>query len=214
MGFILSPEMDAYIEAHTTPQGELLYELDRFTHLHYMMPQMLSGAVQGKFLEMLSHMIRPEFILEIGTFTGYSAICLAKGLQAGGKLLTIDIDEELEQTVRTYLGRSDHAGQIDFRVGNALEIIPGIENSIDLVFIDADKENYSNYYDLVFPKVRVGGYILADNVLWSGKVLEGDTDKDTAALIAYAGKVQNDPRVENVMASVRDGIMIARKLED
>jgi predicted O-methyltransferase YrrM len=214
MGFILPQEIEQFVEEHTSPQGGLLSELDRETHLHFTLPQMISGTVQGKFLEMISGMLKPQRILEIGTFTGYSAICLAKGLQPGGKLITIDVNEELQETVQSFISRSGMADRIDFRLGNAMEIVPGLNETFDLVFIDADKENYAHYYDLAFPKVRLGGYILADNVLWGGKVVEARKDKDTQALVDYSAKVQNDSRVENVMVSVRDGIMIAKKIKN
>ena len=214
MGFILSEEIDQYIEEHTTPQEMLLSDLDRQTHLHFTLPQMISGTVQGKFLEMISFMLQPRRILEIGTFTGYSAICLAKGLVEDGQLTTIDVNEELEETILKYFADSGLGSKIDFRLGNAMNIVPELEEIFDLVFIDADKVNYSNYYDLVFSKLRVGGYILADNVLWSGKVLDVKKDKDTQALMDYSDKVQNDNRVENVLLSIRDGIMIARKIKN
>lgn len=214
MGFILSADIDRYVEEHTTPPDALLQALDRETHLHFHMPQMLSGHVQGKFLEMIAHMVRPKHILEIGTFTGYSAICLARGLQPGGRLITIDIDPEIAATVRDFVSKSELADRIDFRLGSALDIIPKLYETFDMVFIDADKINYSAYFDLVIPKVRMGGFILADNVLWSGKVLDEERDKETQALADYSDKLQNDPRVENVLLSVRDGIMLARKISD
>jgi predicted O-methyltransferase YrrM len=158
-------------------------------------------------------MIRPRSILEIGTYTGYSAICLAEGLQADGVLYSIDINEELEERVRGYFLKSDFASKIDYRIGNATEVIPSIEDSFDLVFIDADKENYINYFDLVINKVNLGGFILADNVLWSGKVLDtGKVDKDTQAIKDFNEKVSDDQRVENLLLPVRDGIMILRKV--
>jgi len=214
MSFILSTQMDEYIEERTTPQIPVLQELDRETHIEFHLPQMLSGTVQGRFLEMVSKMMRPMRILEIGTFTGYSAICLALGLADGGKLTTIDINEELEDTVLKYIERAGMSDKIEFLVGEAKEIIPGLEGGFDMVFIDADKLNYHTYYDLVFPKLKMGGFILADNVLWGGKVVDGGTDKDTRALIAFSDKVHNDDRVENVMLSIRDGIMMARKIKD
>ncbi|MCB0502495.1 MAG: O-methyltransferase [Bacteroidetes bacterium] len=214
MGFIISKELDQFIEDNTTPQDEVLKALDRATHLHFMMPQMISGTVQGKFLEMLSCMAKPERILEIGTFTGYSTICFAKGLSENGKIITIDVNEELEDTARAYFEKAGLTNKIDFRIGNAMEIIPALDEVFDMVFIDADKINYTNYYDLVFPKLKVGGFILADNVLWSGKVVEDKKDKDTQALIDFSMKVQNDNRVENVMLSVRDGILLARKIKN
>jgi caffeoyl-CoA O-methyltransferase len=214
MAFIISPELETYIEQHTTPQDQVLSELERTTHLDFLMPRMLSGNVQGSFLSMISGMIQPKRILEVGTYTGYSGICFAKGLAADGKLITIDINEELTDTVKLFIEKAGLKNKIDLKIGNALEIIPTLNETFDLVFIDADKENYSNYYDLVFSKLKVGGYILADNVLWSGKVIENKIDRDTKALIDFSDKVQNDNRVENVMLSIRDGIMLIKKLKD
>lgn len=210
----LPEALDNYVVDHTTPETELLNKLNRETYQKVLIPRMLSGHLQGRVLSMLSHMIRPETILEIGTYTGYSALCMAEGLQKGGRLITIDINEELETMVRRYIADAGLSDTIDFRIGNALDIIPGIEHEIDLVFIDADKTNYSNYFDLVIEKVRPGGYIIADNVLWSGKVVEQpDTnDLDTKALIDYCDKVAADPRVENVLFPIRDGLLVARKL--
>jgi predicted O-methyltransferase YrrM len=213
LGLYISGEIDRYIEEHTTPQDKVLEELDRFTNLNHTVPQMLSGRVQGKFLEMISDMIAPLRILEIGTYTGYSAICLARGLRPGGKVITIDVNVELEDTIRNFISQAGMTDIIDFRLGSALDIIPDLEETFDLVFIDADKENYSNYYRLVFPKLRPGGYILADNVLWDGKVLDSEKDRDTQGLVDFSNLVQNDPGVENVLLSIRDGIMLARKLQ-
>lgn len=160
-------------------------------------------------------MIRPEFILEIGTYTGYSALCLAEGLSPTGKLVTIDKNEELEDRVKGYFEVSPFHAQIDFRLGNALEIIPELKHPWDVVFLDADKISYHNYYDLVIDQMRPGGYILADNVLWSGKVLDANNnDEDTVALRKFNEAVQNDPRVENVLFPLRDGIMIVRKCSE
>lgn len=161
---------------------------------------------------MISCMLRPASILEIGTYTGYSALCMAEGLAGGGRLITIDINEELEDRVRSTFAASAFARQIDFRIGNALSIVSELPGMFDLVFIDADKENYLTYYELVVPKVRPGGIILADNVLWSGKVLQEKNDKDTRAIIDFNRKIQGDQRVENVLLPVRDGIMMIRKL--
>jgi caffeoyl-CoA O-methyltransferase len=179
-----------------------------------MMPRMLSGHLQGRILSMFSHMLKPKRILEIGTYTGYSAICLAEGLAEGGKLITIDVNEELEDTVRKYFDASGYAPRIDYRIGNAVTIIPQLQESFDLVFIDADKENYSRYYDLVIDNVNLNGIILADNVLWSGKVLHDKADKDTRAILGFNEKVSNDKRVESVLLPVRDGIMMLRKVRE
>lgn len=201
-----------YSEDHTSPESDLLKKINRDTNARVLMPRMLSGHMQGRILSMISKMVNPTAILEIGTYTGYSAICLAEGLKPGGKLITIDINEELENTVRSYFSGSDFSNSIDYRIGNALQIIPTLNGNFELVFIDADKENYGRYYDLIINHVPLGGYILADNVLWSGKVLDAKPDKDTRAIIEFNRKVQDDARVENVLLPVRDGIMVMRKV--
>lgn len=208
---LVSPDIEHYIEAHTSAESTVLQALNRKTHTDVLMPQMLSGKVQGQFLQMLSHMLRPTSVLEIGTFTGYAAICLAAGLPENGKLYTIDINEELEDIVRSHIEKAGLNGKIVQIVGKAAEEIPKLEETFDLVFIDADKQNYSLYYDLVFDKVRSGGFILADNVLWGGKIIEEKKDKDTGKLAEFNDKVQQDDRVENVIVSIRDGILMARK---
>lgn len=209
----ISKDLEHYVEQHSTPESDLLKRLDRETHAKILMPRMVSGHIQGRFLSMISHMIKPHIVLEIGTFTGYSAICLAEGLPPEGKLITIDVNEEIESFARSFIEQSEKGKQIEQRIGNALEIIPGLDMQFDLVFIDADKINYQNYYDLVIDKVKQGGYILADNVLWSGKVFKDipKMDKDTQALIDFNDMVQNDDRVENVMLPVRDGLLLIRK---
>ncbi|MFZ6012348.1 MAG: O-methyltransferase [Bacteroidota bacterium] len=209
---ITTEEIQHYAEQHTTPENSILRNINRETHAKVLMPRMLSGHLQGRVLSMFSHMIKPDTILEIGTYTGYSALCLAEGLQPGGKLITVDINEELETSVRQYFRQADLDDKIDYRIGNALEIIPQLNSRFDLVFIDADKENYSRYFDLVIDQVNLNGYILADNVLWSGKVLESSPDKDTRAIIEFNEKVQRDNRVENVLLPIRDGIMVMRKI--
>jgi predicted O-methyltransferase YrrM len=175
---------------------------------------MLSGHFQGRVLSMFSHMIKPNRILEIGTYTGYSALCLAEGLTENGKLITIDINEELEDITREYIQKAKMENLIDYVIGNAMEIIPTITDEFDIVFIDADKSNYCNYYNLVFDKVKKGGYIIADNVLWSGKVLEdyGSLDADTKVIVDYNKMIHDDVRVQEVLFPIRDGLMIARKL--
>ena len=175
---------------------------------------MLSGHLQGRVLSMLSHMIKPHHILEIGTYTGYSALCLAEGLQSRGSLTTIDINEELQSRVQGYFDSSDYKEAIDYRIGNALEIIPTLQQQFDLVFIDADKVNYGTYYDLVFNQVNKGGFIIFDNVLWSGKVAEQikDNDKETKYLDELNKRLHQDARVQNVLLPIRDGLMILRKL--
>jgi len=211
---ILDPSLSRYAEQLTIPESDLLKRINRETHAHILKSRMLSGHLQGRLLAMLSKMIEPKTILEIGTYTGYSAICLAEGLKSGGKLTTIDINEELEDRVRQYFRLAELELVIDYRIGNALEIIPQLMGPFDIVFIDADKENYARYYDLVFNLVPLGGYILADNVLWSGKVLDDKPDKDTRAIKDFNEKIQHDSRVENILLPVRDGIMIARKVQE
>ncbi|MDR0385949.1 MAG: O-methyltransferase [Prevotellaceae bacterium] len=202
-----------YISSHTAPEDTLLQELTRTTHLHAMQARMLAGHVQGKFLEFISKMIAPSNILEIGTFTGYSAICLAKGLTSGGTLHTIDINDELRYIAEDFVGRATAGDKIKLYTGDALEIIPQMDMMFDLVFIDGDKKEYTAYYNLVIEKVKTNGYIIADNVLWSGKVLDKNVksnDRCTLELMAFNDFVQNDSRVENLLLPVRDGMMIIR----
>ncbi|MEN9448725.1 MAG: hypothetical protein RJA25_2015 [Bacteroidota bacterium] len=208
---LVSEEIENYIELHTSDEREVLRALNRKTQTDVLMPRMLSGKVQGQFLQMISKMLRPQKILEIGTFTGYSALCLAQGLTENGKLFTIDINEELEDLVRAHIEQAGFQNKIIQLIGNAVEEIPKLNETFDLVFIDADKQNYSLYYDLVFDKVRSGGFIFADNVLWSGKIIEEKKDKDTQKLADFNDKVQQDNRVENVIVSIRDGIMMIQK---
>jgi caffeoyl-CoA O-methyltransferase len=208
----ISDELDEYCVGHTSPENEILSKLNRETHAKVLQSRMLSGHFQGRFLSMLSHMIRPKNILEIGTFTGYSALCMAEGLQENGKLLTIDVNEELEVFVRGFFNQSPLKDKIEFRIGNAIEIIPTLTQTFDLVFIDADKLNYDKYYDLVFDKVNQGGYIISDNVLWSGKVVDLDKkDKDTVSIRAFNKKLHEDPRTENILLPIRDGLIVVRK---
>ena len=211
---LIDEELLQYAEEHTSPESKLLHKVNRQTHLSVLRPRMLSGHQQGRLLSMFSKMIQPKQILEIGTYTGYSALCMAEGLQAGGILHTIDINEELEERVRGYFGEAGLSESVKYHIGNALEIIPTIDAEYDLVFIDADKIGYATYYDLVINKVRAGGYIIADNVLWSGKVLEKyrrKLDEDTKAVLDFNKKVQDDERVENILIPIRDGLMVARK---
>lgn len=205
--------LDDYCCDHTSQESALLAKLNRETHVKILQPRMLSGHFQGRVLSMLSKMIRPERILEIGTYTGYSALCLAEGLTENGKIITLDINAQLEDFVRSYLAESPLSEQIDYRITDAMQHIPTLEEQFDIVFIDADKQNYINYYHLVFDLVKPGGYILSDNVLWSGKVVqtEGKIDKDTLLLQEFNRMIQEDERVENVLLPIRDGIMIARK---
>jgi predicted O-methyltransferase YrrM len=203
-----------YILMHSSPEDDLLQELTRTTHLRAMHARMLSGHIQGKLLELMSKMISPSNILEIGTFTGYSAICLAKGLTDNGTLHTIDINDELRYIAEDFIRRSPMRDKIILYTGDALTIIPQMDILFDLIFIDGDKREYSAYYNLVIDKVRTGGYIIADNVLWSGKVLDEkvkSNDKCTVELLKFNDLVQNDTRVENLLLPVRDGMMIIRR---
>jgi len=205
--------VNQYILDHTTEPDSLLQQLERQTYLKVLRPQMVSGTLQGKILEMISCMIQPNNILELGTFTGYSALCLAKGLKTDGKLITIDINDELEEFAQSFFNRSPYGKQIEFLKGDARKIIPKLNETFDLVFIDADKRQYPEYYKLVFEKIRPGGFIVADDVLWYGKINEPipDNDKYTKGLIEFNNIVHDDPRVENVIFPVRDGLMIVRK---
>lgn len=204
--------LDEYIEAHTTNADAVLAELYRETHLHVMNPRMASGPVQGQFLQFVVQMLQPKRILEIGTFTGYSAICLAKNLPKNGRLTTIEANVEYEEIIRKYFDKAQVTNKIDLIFGDAKQVIPNLTDGFDLVFIDADKISYPTYYNLVIDKVNVGGFILADNVIWEGKVLNTNTkERDTQAIITFNDKVQNDPRVENVLLPIRDGLMMVRK---
>ncbi len=208
-----SEQLENYISRHSSEEDKLLAELTRETHLRAMHPRMLSGHLQGKFLEMTSSMIHPEIILEIGTYTGYSAICLAKGLKEGGTLHTIEANQELQGISDKYFEKAGLKNKIQQHTGNALEIIPTIPVKFDLVFIDADKENYLNYYKLVFDKLNSGAYILADNALWDGKVIDAprNFDKETKGIVEFNTFVHKDKRVDNMILPLRDGIMLIRK---
>ena len=209
----LDPKIEQYTLQHCEPESELLYELNRQTHLQILQPRMLSGHLQGRILSSYSKALSPNNVLEIGTYTGYSALCIAEGLKKNGTIHTIDINEELTSFTQSFLNKSKFNNQIKLHVGNALDLIPTLKLEWDLVFIDADKENYSNYFDLVIDRVRSGGWIIADNVLWSGKVLKptDKNDHETAALKAFNQKVHQDPRVTNLLLPVRDGMMILIK---
>lgn len=211
----LPDEIDLYAAKHTSKESELLYRLNRQTHLKVLQPRMLSGHVQGRMLSMFSNMIKPEYIVEIGTYTGYSALCLAEGLQEKGKLLTIEIDPEVAEFAKDFIASSDFNEQIEVRVGNAMEIIPTLTDKADLVFIDADKSNYLNYLDTCYDLLKVGGYLLGDNVLWSGKVVHPapPKDVDTNVLQEFNLRITEDPRFENVLLPLRDGFMVARKIK-
>lgn len=213
MNFI-EPQIEKYAEDHTEKESDFLYQLNRDTHLKVLQPRMLSGHLQGRLLSMISHLVQPKYILEIGTYTGYSALCMAEGLHANGKIITIDSNEDLMHFTQEVFSKSDYSDQIDFRCGDAMELIPSLNETFDLVFIDADKSNYLNYYQMISSKVRSGGLIVADNVLWSGKVLdlEVNNDDDTVALHRFNEFVSNDPSVQNVLLPIRDGLMVLRKI--
>ncbi len=206
-------KINKYILNHIDPEDEVLKELDRETNLNILGARMISGHLQGQVLTMLSKMIQPENILEIGTFTGYSAICLAKGLQKNGKLITIEINDELESIATTYFKKAGLTNSIEQRIGEATQIIPKLNRTFDLVFIDADKRDYTTYFNLVFEKVKPGGYIIADNTLWNGKVVEtpASDDLQTKEIIAFNTFIKNNNRVEKVILPLRDGMTIIRK---
>ena len=204
-------ELTEYAERFTSDESDVLRELREHCYAHYEDKAMLSGFVQGRVLSMFSRMIRPRVVLEIGTYLGYSALCFAEGLVDGGKVVTLDVNEETNKVARSFVEKSEYKDQIEFHLGEALNIIPYMPETFDLVFIDADKPNYSNYYNLVFEKVRPGGFIIADNVLWSGKVLEAEKDENTQALHDFNRIVQADQRVSNVLLPIRDGLMVVCK---
>ena len=205
--------IDKYICQHIEPEGDYLYRLYRATNIHTIHGRMASGHIQGRLLKMLVEMIRPKNILEVGTFSGYSAICLAQGLQEGGKLYTFEINDEMEDFIRKYVSQSPDKDKIKLYFGDAMEIIPAMDESFDLVFIDADKRLYSDYYDLIFDKLPAGALILADNTLWDGKVLEPlhPADKQTAGILAFNDKIKADQRVEKVILPLRDGLTMIWK---
>lgn len=210
----ISQELEDYIEQHSQNEPELLVQLNRETYQKVLQPRMLSGHFQGRVLSMLSKLIRPLTILEIGTYTGYSALCLCEGMQEGGVLHTIDIKEELVDFQRKYFDKSVWGNQIHQHLGDALDVIPTLNLKFDLVFIDADKENYIHYFHLIVPMMNKGGIILSDNVLWSGKVIEAikDNDLTTKILLEYNQLLKNDARVETVLLPIRDGLTVSRVL--
>lgn len=209
----IDAKLDDYVCAHTENEPAVLADLNRRTHVSILQPRMLSGHYQGRLLSMLAHMIQPKRVLEIGTYTGYSALCFAEGLQEGGKVTTVDVNEELEEFVQSYIEKANCSDKVEYIVGDAMEVVAKMDEQFDLVFIDADKKNYCNYYELVFDKVKPGGYIIADNVLWSGKVLEDydSLDRETKILMDYNKMVHEDERVQEILLPIRDGLMIARK---
>lgn len=209
---LLSAELNQYLEYLAEPESDLLQKINRETHLQVLMPRMLSGHFQGRVLSMLSHLLKPKCILEIGTFTGYASLCLAEGLHPEGVLHTIDINEELEDRVRGYFNESGYKNQIHYHLGDAMELITKLKLKPDLIFIDADKKNNANYYDLVIETLQPGGLILIDNVLWSGKVLDNEkTDKDTLAIKELNEKIRTDHRVSAFILPIRDGLWLIRK---
>ncbi len=210
---LMLPGIEKYADQHTSPELQVLGRLARATHLRTHQPQMLSGHLQGAFLQMISHMIKPARILEIGTFTGYSAICLAQGLRPGGKLITIDCNPEMEDFAKPYFKEAGLEDKIEMHVGDAAEIIQSLTGPFDLVFIDADKESYVRYFELVYPLVPPGGYILADNTLWYGRVIRpgADSNRETAGIVKYNTFVKEHSGIDHVLLPLRDGIMIARK---
>jgi len=212
MNFSLN-KLTQYCIEHSTPPPDFLHQLDRETHLKTLAPQMMAGPMQGQFLRFLSLMIQPSKILEIGTFTGYATICLAAGLSEDGKLTTLEANEELEYIAKKYFAQAGLSNRIEQIIGDAKDIIPSLKGPFDIVFIDAGKMDYALYFDLVFEKVSPGGYLIADNVLWSGKVVQKEHDNDTTIIHAFNEKIQQDPRVENLMLPIRDGVLLMRKRE-
>ncbi len=208
--------LEEYISLHTSPENEVLEAITRDTYVHILNPHMLSGHVQGRVLSMLSHMIRPKRILELGTFTGYSALCLAEGLAEGGRLITIEHNDELEETIQRNLSRSPLCERIELRIGDCKLVIGDLKDQVfDLVFIDADKREYCAYLDAVYPLVPVGGFILADNTLWDGHIIDPayDKDKQTLGLRAFNDKLKEDDRFEQVILPLRDGLTLIRKIK-
>lgn len=214
MELFLQPDiLGRYMEEHSSAEDPVLAELSRHTYLKEVHPNMLSGNVLGAFLSLFSHLISPSRILEVGTYTGYSAICLAKGLKKGGKLTTLELNDELRQTALTFFEKAGVGNSIDLINGDALDLIPGLPGFFDLAFIDANKESYPRYYEMIVPKLAPGGYILADNVLWGGKVLDREEgDSSTSAIRKFNQLVTQDPGVENLLLPIRDGLMIIKKL--
>ena len=209
----LPEQIEEYAIAHTTEEPQLLAALNRETWANVMIPRMLSGHLQGRVLSMFSKLVNPENILEIGTYTGYSALCLAEGIQPEGTLHTLDINEEYTAVAKRYFNKSAYSKNIKQYIGEALDIIPTLTCKFQLVFIDADKENYANYFDAIIDKMDIGGLIIADNVLWSGKVTQAKKDEETQALDNYNKKIVTSDRVETVLFPVRDGLMISRKIK-
>ncbi len=207
-------DLDNYTEKHTSAESAILQELNRQTHLQMLMPRMLSGHLQGKVLQMIVRMLRPMYVLELGTFTGYSAISMAEVLPAGAHLHTIEKNDELQQFIKQYIAKAGLEERITLHIGNAVDIIPGLDFPWDLIFLDADKPNYPNYFQLLAPKLKKGAWIVADNVLWGGKVVDNpDTfDEYTEGITSYNKLIQDSPYFENVMLPIRDGLLVAQKI--
>lgn len=212
--YFIPEELDDYVVKHSEDEPELLQQLSRETYQKMLQPRMLSGHYQGRLLSIISKLVNPKNILEIGTYTGYSALCLAEGMQTSGTLHTIDINEELIDFQRKYFDKSHYGKQIFQHLGNALEIIPKLDKTFDLIFIDADKDNYPNYFNILIDKLNIGGILLSDNVLWSGKVIEPlkKDDTSTKALLEYNTLLKEDKRIETVILPIRDGLTISRKI--
>lgn len=206
-------KIEQYILQHTDPEPALLQELNRETHLKILQPRMLSGHIQGRLLSMISKMIQPERVIEIGTFTGYSALCLAEGLLPNGHIDTIEINDELHDFAKSFIERSPYINQIKQHIGDATKLIPQLKQTYDLAFIDGDKHEYDTYYELILPEIKPGKFILIDNVLWSGKVVEqiDENDTSTQAIVEFNKKIQNDSRVQKIMLPIRDGIYLLQK---
>lgn len=210
---MFTDEIEAYILSHSDEEGDLLRALNRDANVNLLRPRMLSGHLQGRLLKMFCRMMRPRRVLEIGTYTGYATLCLAEGMEEGGLVHTLEINDEMEDFIQKYLARSPHCDKVRLHIGDAMQIIPQLDETFDMVFIDADKRLYSAYYDLVFPRVRQGGLILADNTLWDGKVVDevAPTDKQTLGILRFNEKIKADDRVEKVILPLRDGLTLIWK---
>ena len=210
----LPENIQKYISDISQSESPILKELNRYTNSKVILPRMLSGHVQGRFLSMISKLVNPEIIVEVGTYTGYSCLCLAEGLKKNGKIITIEKDEEFASIAKKFFDRSNYKEKISLLIEDASKAIENISEKIDLAFIDADKVNYTKYYDMLFPKLKIGGLIVADNVLWSGKVTKKVSDNETQSIKNFNTKVKNDERVENLIVGIRDGIMLCQKIKD
>ena len=210
----LPENIQKYISDNSQSESIILKELNRYTNSNVILPRMLSGHIQGRFLSMISKLVNPEIIVEVGTYTGYSCLCLSEGLKKNGKIITIEKDEEFASIAKKFFDRSNYKEKISLLIEDASKAIENISEKIDLAFIDADKVNYTKYYDMLFPKLKIGGLIVADNVLWSGKVTEKVSDNETQSIKNFNTKVKNDERVENLIVGIRDGIMVCQKIKD